>query len=323
MVLISALLTPQMASASPNLLGLPREARQNIYDYVFDDAGDKTITITLNEASHLRTHNGPTILNLMLANKRFAEEVPAYLFAHTTFLLSDSERTCYPIFTALSRRMRTFTASRITKLAIHYLSIRALFDPIHLGKSSNLEFQLYHEASMPYKPYVHARMRPDDYRNHWSGVDHIQPVLCREHEFAMDLVGRLPTLTYLELGVDVLEFLIYEDKGSVDQACAAVRKRSEKMQYRASLSGSSRPKLLGTHMMLQILNRLRAASNFANLHVRLRWSGFVERAYRDGGIVFADLTEDVKEEMRVLYMEHARVAIQEYKDVGRVDMIVD
>ena len=71
------------------------------------------------------------------------------------------------------------------------------------------------------------------------------------------------------------------------------------------------------------LEVLSSATNLANLHVRFRWSGFVEAAYRDAGVVFVEFTPGRKNEARGLYLECAKMIIQEGNRAGRIDGVAD
>ena len=76
------------------ILDLPAKLRQLIYDYIFSDAGDKRIAVTLDQNNTLSFHNGATIRDLRRTCKTVNCDVLGYLFDHITFVLTDDQRTC-------------------------------------------------------------------------------------------------------------------------------------------------------------------------------------------------------------------------------------
>jgi hypothetical protein len=279
-------------AAVPGVFRLSLELRQIIYNYIFSDAGDKTLTITLTQDEQLRTHNGSTIFNLILSHRRFLDEVLNYLFKDVTIVLYDRERTCRPIVTALHKRMGKVNTKRIGRIAIPYLTIRDFLDPANLAQPRQLDEIALTRSGAIFKPYVKAHMVPDDNYN----MVFIQGVLRKELECTMDKIGRLPSLTHLELGIDVLEFMIYQN--SRDMSCA--------LRWAETLQSNT-----GFHSMLNVVRQLRAAPKLAEMHVRLRWSEFVEEGYRAAGVVFDEFTDVAKEKVRDLYVKYIAAVIQE------------
>lgn len=305
---------PQAVPSTPGILRLSRELRQKIYDYILSDRGDRTLDATLDSNDKLRTHNGATIQALSLTRRQFAVEVFAYLFRNVTLTLTDSERTCYPVFMALRNRMNINLMNRITKLAIPFPSVRHLFDPIHFATPLCFTERLYYGNTTILKPFVLSRMKPDDV---FAGLTNTRTILLRDCTSIMGLIGKLRALRHLDLGVDVLEFLILENspvscRGTIVEACDFADKRDKDVKSRLrhiqESKGTEKP---NNHQLLGVLRCLKAADNLKDMHIRLKWGDFVQAGYQTAGVVILEFTPDVRRKIEEVYTEIAKELIEE------------
>jgi hypothetical protein len=62
----------------------------------------------------------------------FKYELLCYLFKRSTFVLTDSNRTCRPVVSAFFRALKPVNRVCVQKITIAFFTIRSLFDAIHL-----------------------------------------------------------------------------------------------------------------------------------------------------------------------------------------------
>jgi hypothetical protein len=302
-----------MTPAKPHILVLACETRFRIYDYVFSDAGDQRLEVTLDHNDKIHFHNGPTILNLMCASKRFREEIPDQLF---TFVLTDDQRSCRPIVAAFFRALGPDRRNLVRRLAITFFTIRSLFDPALFQYPHDT---LHDERLRPgttkihlLPPYVAAldplwiRSLPIVQGKLFGGINHT----------TSQYLPRMENLVYLELGVDVLELLLYHtpDVSRVGSAKIDTRSLSENC---ANVSSGRRQ---GPNLFLAVFDMLSHMDHWKDLHVRVLWRDFLVDRYRAAGAsVDGTLTADVKTEMRGLFLDLAKQRVKQRGPVKTFD----
>jgi hypothetical protein len=196
----------------PGIFDLVRETRQRIYDYIMSEAGDKRLKVTLDQHNILRLHDDATRLNLICTNKTFGEEVPAYLLLeHIPFVLTDDQRTCRPIVIAFRRQPDPERFNQVRKLSIPFLTFRNLIDPAISRYPHNMQIDqsyLTGTTNAHFLPCVasHNPLQGDD-------LEPVQDKLRRNLDYTCHILYGMKNLEYLELGVDVLEFLICDGSG--------------------------------------------------------------------------------------------------------------
>jgi hypothetical protein len=301
-----------------HILGLACETRLRIYDYVFSDTGDKRLKVTLDLNNELHFHNGPTILNLMCVIKQFRQEVLDHLFKHTTFVLTDDQRSCRPIIIAFFQALGRDKCNLVRKLSIPFFTICNLFDPALFQYPYNMQpRQMLRPGTtvaqfLPYVvPYV-AALDPLSIVT----LEMVQGQIRREIEITIGQhIPRLSNLTYLELGVDVLEFLIYDgsrssfslltDTRNLGETCEVVRSGAERTNF---------------HNLLGLFDMLSPMDRWKDLHIHVRWRNFlVDRSRAAGANIDGTLTADVKTDMRGLYLDLAKQRIEQRGPVKTFD----
>jgi hypothetical protein len=307
-----------MAGPKPHILELACETRLRIYDYIFSDAGDKRLKVTLDPNNELHFHNGPTILNLMCVIKRFRQEVLDQLFKHTTFVLTDDQRSCRPIIIAFFQALGRVKCNLVRKLSISFFTIRNLFDPALFQYPYNMQpRQMLRPGTtaaqfLPYVvPYI-AALNPLSIVT----LEIVQGRIRCEIEITIGQhIPRMSNLTYLELGVDVLEFLIYDGSRSSISVLTDTRSLGETCQVLKS--GAERTNL---HNILGLFDMLSHMDRWKDLHIHVLWRDFLVDRYRAAGAsVDATLTADVKTEMRGLYLGLAKQRVEQRGPVKTFD----
>jgi len=94
-------------------------------------------------------------------------------------------------------------------------------------------------------------------------------------------------LRRLELGIDGLELLMFEESGGFDMAC--------------DLARSKKP----GQGILSVVQQVRAARHLEGLEVGVRWNEVVEGKYRRAGYGLCGF-EGVRDEMREVYLGRIR-----------------
>lgn len=120
-----------MVEPEAGILRLATELRQMIYDDITIANADRTIKVTLDEHDKLHFEICELIMNTVCADTIFRQEMSAYLFHRFTFVLADSERTCYPIVAAFSKTLSPKNLVCVRKIVMPFFTIRGLFDPVH------------------------------------------------------------------------------------------------------------------------------------------------------------------------------------------------
>jgi hypothetical protein len=277
-----------------DILELASELRLRIYDYIFNDAGDQRLEVTLDHNDKLHFHNGPALLSSIRRSKRFPKEVTDQLFKHTTFILRDDQRTCRPIIAAFVRTLKSQDYVRVRKVIILFFTIRGFFDSSHFERALSLYVYQFHNEgtySAQFLPYVLARLVAQDR----PALVQTQIKLCRDLDLAFQLLDRITNLTSLELGVGVLEFLIY---GAA--SCNAAWSFTPNLT--SILDGIRSGKVKSNHLLLDVLCRMSGLNNLHSIQPDLMWRDFVEDGYDRAGVGFGQgWTVDVRDEMRGRY----------------------
>ncbi|KAI4945492.1 hypothetical protein J4E91_007834 [Alternaria rosae] len=271
---------------------LAREIRQRIYNFVFNDAGDQTIKVTLGRHDKLRFENGNTIFDLVLTAKIFAKEFLSYLFNYIPFTLTDSLRTCSPIVQAFFHAFKPDAKVRVKKSAIPFFTIRGLLDLAHFTHPFVLESDQRHRGgtipSAEPNPYVLSKLGSD------FGNDLAQTtsVLLRNLEYAIQLLNQMSGLKSVKLGVDVIEFI-------------ASSIRRDPRERSSNLAGLLELVSQGTsgvdpasHHLLRALLIFNGVGKLRKVQLELHWNNFVLERYREAGVVFGPpWTNAVRQEM--------------------------
>ncbi|KAG9192871.1 hypothetical protein G6011_11605 [Alternaria panax] len=240
-----------MIEPEAGILRLATELRQMIYDYI--------ISATQTELSR--------------------QEVPFYLFQYFTFVLTDSERTCYSIVAAFCRILSPKNLVCVRKIAIPCFTIRGLFDPARSG-------------SLQKNPYVLKRLDPKDDNSLTSTQ---QNVLRQDLCSALSLLNSMPALKNLELGVDVIEFIWYASSNGFGIPSAGWF-----LRLLSTFKWAKRLPL--THPLLAALHLIKGMGKLRQVELKLKWCDFVVNSYRKAGFLFPlQWTQTVKEEMERLF----------------------
>jgi hypothetical protein len=121
----------------------------------------------------------------------------------------------------------------------------------------------------------------------------------------------MKNLAYLELGIDVLEFLIYDGRGS-------------DLGDRRNLSGTCedvrRGRREGPNDLLAVFDMLSHIAILEALHLRLAWRDFLVNKYEATGVgVDGVLTLGVKTEMRMLYLDMVKQRVERLRRAKKFD----
>jgi hypothetical protein len=137
-------------------------------------------------------------------------EVLPYMFQCITFVLMDSQRTCKPIVAAFSGFFVPEKRACVQEIAIPFSTIRGLFDPSHFIHALAL---VPVQSGAQLQPYVLAKLDSNDYMKLRGTGSYLR----KDYEYALQLLNQMPRLSYLKLGVDVVEFLAYSAPESTSE----------------------------------------------------------------------------------------------------------